>query len=773
MNSYTEKTNLHADKIELLDILIDSNMTSNEYSNNQNIIEKLGDFVDDFMTRLNGYALFSITNKKTTELKLLIKTHNDNSGWRPDKLDLYSWVIPQVIEQVIDFKLYKNESNLDLINKIIELKNFTRVNNDEIFSAVVVETFNGYDINLNKFESFQKLINIKHTIEITLNEEIELRKIYLSILQIITDEKNKIQNNITTFITRLNCPKLTINYDINVIDSDSLRLIKIDDVKSLGIKRFYTTNSIEKKDKKYLNYVEVNKKDAISRNSYDYDLKKIDNIFIAKTRTLSNYSISDYLAKVPFNFIDASRYILIVDIDNYSHILISEDPRINPNYLNDFLNCSLKYINLAISTYLNFNNTTITKTKGDIQFYNYKNFIKTEDEESPSPLQQNFKILKLMVDEYNYVDKKQKVQGSDILITDKIKYNNSTGAITYNDFNIAVDDKYIQSALQEIFESFLVQYYRNDISEQQILDQSLDKLFKTLSYRLQLKEKDNFTIPITINNLVKINIECKKSTSETKLFYINNQRFNKNEIILVIREMTCYRTQNQADLFIKNIGKVGLSVYIGITTGYELTLNGKNTIFKFKKEKGRSNYQLILESLSMPIVSKELINVLYRQFIGDANVTTDKLKTIIYKLSNSSKNYLKYKFLIDSTYTSFYTKSKELLDRKIKETESKEVKYVNASTHKKLDAILITGSSTRQYVLAYDKQNSYVFIDPILDKTSSPTDEIYASGKYICMIDQSNIKNNIGFDTVIAKLLALKHDSIIAKTIYNLEDELD
>ena len=87
------------------------------------------------------------------------------------------------------------------------------------------------------------------------------------------------------------------------------------------------------------------------------------------------------------------------------------------------------------------------------------------------------------------------------------------------------------------------------------------------------------------------------------------------------------------------------------------------------------------------------------------------------------------------------------------------------------------GLSGNRYIVAYDKINSYVFMNAELVTTEDVAifkeeKEIYKEGKYICMVDQSNIKSNFGYDTVIAKLLALKNDSIIAESIYNLEEEL-
>jgi hypothetical protein len=85
-----------------------------------------------------------------------------------------------------------------------------------------------------------------------------------------------------------------------------------------------------------------------------------------------------------------------------------------------------------------------------------------------------------------------------------------------------------------------------------------------------------------------------------------------------------------------------------------------------------------------------------------------------------------------------------------------------------LEAVKLTGLSGNEYIVAFDSKDSFVFVGP----QKKEENEYYSDGKYICMVDQSNIKSNIGYDTVISKLMALRNDSLIAGTIYNLDEEL-
>ena len=197
-------------------------------------------------------------------------------------------------------------------------------------------------------------------------------------------------------------------------------------------------------------------------------------------------------------------------------------------------------------------------------------------------------------------------------------------------------------------------------------------------------------------------------------------------------------------------------------------------IYKFKKDSGRSNFKLLIDDIEIGIKGKKLVNRLYKIIADDelnrysVRDLQSKLDNIIFTSVSTSGDYVKYKFLIDASYEAFVKKSKEFLDKKVEEIDGEFVEYYDENRNKKLDGIKLTGMSGNSYIIAYDSKESFVFMNP-----SVKEDKTYESGNYICMVDQSNIKSNIGYDTVISKMLSLKHDSMIASQIYNLEDELN
>jgi len=478
------------------------------------------------------------------------------------------------------------------------------------------------------------------------------------------------------------------------------------------------------------------------------------------------------LIRIPYNLIDKDRLILACRTKKFEwNIFVSPDPKVDVNYKETFEKDINDYLKRTCNK-LDGTDTTYIYDEAVQGLLYYSTFITNAKHSNANikgiPLY--LKAMKDMLDEYNYVIKKNKATGSDVTITDNIKYNHEKGRISYNDFSIEIDDEMLKADLYETFNAHLIKYYRNESTEQEILDNITYTVFISLQRRIN-NNRSNFSITIKINDVVEINLKARKSEKNGAIFYyLNNKRFNKNEIITLLREMTCYRNATEATAFISNISRLGLAVYIGITTGYEVKISkDKNQVFKFRKLKGRANYQLILDGTDVPIKGKKLITLLYNDFIGEyVNNFKNKIPEYIYECTGSAVEYLKYKALIDSSYEAFKEKSHEFLRKKIKDMDAKETKYYNKKARKVFDAIYVEGTSKNKYIIAYDTKNSYVFMAPEYDEA----EKRYGEGKYICMIDQSNIKSNISYDTVIAKLMALKNDSSIAHTIYNLEEEL-
>lgn len=745
-----------SNKIQLINTLIKDSISSKDYLNNTHVIEKLSEVIDRFTTHDRGHVLMSITMNKVTNLILITKVTDRESKYFPVNICFYAGLINNTIDKVVDVIVHEENYKENLHQFIRE--HCKKIDTQIIISSIIVDTLDGFKLNKSKIDEISKLINRESTNYLSITHP--THDLAQEISNDIIKRKKKIVDNIFEFSKDLDCPELILELSTNNnLEEKDIRIGQITKVVQIGNTRYYDL---------VLSRLGVGTKFIFHKrtagvSSDEFSVVNFDKNFIGET----NYNSDDIFLRIPYNLVDVGRYFIVFKRLNSQHnILVSSEERSDENYFESFKESINKYLHIACNKCVDVLKSGI---KDQCKLIDYINSEQNMNKEL-SGVQLILKSLKKMVDEYKYLSKKEKAVGSDIFITDKISYNNSEGKIKYNNFSIAINDELIKSRLINLMSNFLLRYYRGEITEQSILDQITNDLFESLRVRLNSYIKEDQKIDIIINDKVKVKLDIKRKTTGL-LTYINDIRFNKNEVITVIKEMTCYQEQENADMFIKNIGKIGLSVYIGITTGYEITANGKNQLYKFKKEKGRSNYTLILDNIDITIKGKSLISTLYSNFLEKNPRIANKISDIITESIPSTKDYIKYKLLIDSSYEAYKNKSKEFLDQKVKMTNSKYTTYINNANRKKMEAIYINGISGRNYILAYDLKESLVFIDPNVEIKDEV--ELFSNGKYICMVDQSNIKSNIGYDTVVSKLLALKNDSVIASKIYNLKDELN
>lgn len=768
--------------LDMLNNILDAKLNTKEFINNQEVINKIGQIVKDTLLLTKGYVLFSITYRKNNTLFLITKSLDSSY------FNIYSWIQNSSIDKVLSVKIHEKKI-FDLDKFLDESNNKINLSESEIFENILVPTLNGYAINTNKIKDLQEFMK-QPTAAITTNlsisqnniEDSEYINLFTFIINSINNAKISTKNFIKNFSKKLKCPELEINVNDQVFSADKIIISKIIGIKgNLNTRyvqlRHYEFNPNLSIPKVTKSITKLSKKPTDS--SFTYKIIN-DNYIIEKKSIGCRYISTDNFSRIPYNFMDIGRYIVQIygksDLDY--DILISGDPKVNSEYVISFQETIQKFIDLKTKLKTNIDDTVIkvknnqeTKIVANIESYFdnqlYNDNDDNQESKSNNPLSTKLRALKKMVDEYNYISKKQKSIGKDINVTDKIKFNHTDGKVAYNNFSIAINDEMVKTLLYSLFEDYIVDFYRNKITEEDILNKIIDQIFHSLNYRLNSKSKDNFTIDMIINDKINIKIDSKLTKSNSRLFYINDQRFNKNELIVVLKEITCYQSQQEADLFIRNIGKVGLSVYIGVTSGFQYG----ERLYRFKKLDGRSNYHLVLDNIDVPIKGKKLISLLYENFIEKSHPAISRINQIVFECTSNTSDYMKFKFLIDSAYQSFIQRSKEYLNNKIKETDSKIVLYLNKNTY--MDAVLVHGLSGKDYIISYDKTNSYVFMNSELLSTKKDNLEVYKNGKYICMIDQSNIKSNIGYDTIIAKIMALKNDSILAKNIYNLADELN
>jgi hypothetical protein len=483
----------------------------------------------------------------------------------------------------------------------------------------------------------------------------------------------------------------------------------------------------------------------------------------------SSYSVdcSDLITdEIPYNLIDEGRYFVSCKCGSNLKVWISEDPKVDKDLRDNFFELLEKKLHSVFSNTIDITGSTI----GNFTAFNYvqKEISEIQDAVEGSLLNCNLKALKKMVNEYKYIIRKTKALGKDVMITDKIKYQHEQGKLIYGDFSLGTDNDLMKNDIQEFFGSKLLTYFRGEEQEEEILGKAINLFFNSLDQTLSNTAKESIEINLVVNNVINITVSSKVFNHKSRFFYINNQRVNKNEVALMLKEISCYRDIASAQAFITNIGRVGLSVYMGVTSGYTLKL-GTEKIFKFKKLKGRSNYELLLEGSNTKIKGKKLISCLYDQFLFNASTEEamkSKIDDVIRETSSSTSEFIRYKLLIDDTFTSFKQQSEAVLDKKLLELDGQKIKFMIKKTVK--EGVLITGLSGNTYAIAYDNSGSWVFMNPTLDIK----DNVYKDGSYVCMVDQSNVKSSFSYDTVIAKMMALKNDSVISKQIYNLDEAL-
>lgn len=765
---------------ELFDKLVCGELTPAEFKNNSVIIEEFSKVVDDIMKLETGYCLLTvdIRNKRN----IIVISKDGEGSWY--KYRVYSNTKEIPLDNPVSFKVHEIKNNVDLRNEISSAagKIPYSINEKEILELIVTDTLDGYRINIGKLNPIIQMADSTFSVEYTErshfkdNGNEDILELYDSLQSAIVNEKTNVISKLNKYITGLKCNALHIedNIKIHGISSETemssfnksciASFLKVGDVKKIGNVRyavltsftFYTTRTREIS-------CEVNS--SIERRRPEdraYQLRPVDKLYY--TTTYNGHSESWARDCLPYNFLDKGRMTIACGFNGLlKQLVVSNDPKIDTDYKAKMSDGMASVIKETIREAIDTRNVRIVD-KDNKDAVKYMSLLRLSKKELTST-QEFMQSIKILTDEYKYVVKRQKAEGADVKITDNIIYNHTDSRLSYNDFSIKVNDEQLKNEIFSSCTELSVAYYRGTKTEQLIIDSLLSNIFYNLKNRIEGWSDSGFPVTLTFNDAVNITINREGKNNFT---YINDQRFNRNEIIPIIREMTCYRDQGTANKFVNTIGRLGLSVYIGITTGYSLS----SRIYRFKKNKGRSNYTLIIDDIEVNMKGKKVLNSLYEMTNGMSYSTVKKLDEMIFKVATSGYDYVKYKFLIDSSYKAFMEKSKKFLKDKIEEVEGEEVLYFDTTRKKQLSGVKVTGTSGKDYIVAYDSKESFVFMSPIF-KCKEGEVNIYEKGNYICMIDQSNIKSNIGYDTVISKVMSLKHDSVIASRIYNLEDELN
>lgn len=783
--------------LNTIDYLINIKVNSANISNYEEIINSIGKIVNDLDKQESGYHLFEIGYEKTRTLILLTK---DGKSY----FNIDTWNIKNNISELIYFKSHEFGNTWDIKTRYMEnvrnnpkYQNSLSITYGIFLTACFTETLNGIaiiekhgidfieyvhansnfsPINISLTESYNDNKNVINNSSMDNIHKININKL-LDMKENYKEPIKRSEYILNKFHQTLKCEALHINANYNA--SDNLIYGKILEVKTFGNIRFAKW-IVYKLSPNNINYAyEFHSYDIEVQNINNFQYQLIDNNYYTLGMESNSssygygYNRSSPFSRVHYNFIDKNREFIATSKGFRYKWTCSQDPAvdndssikfwnsINDNIINENMNPDLS------ETYIQYNDDT----RQNIRF------------NSLNSLRENMQTIKNYVNEYNYITKKKSAfKGDNVFITDNIQYLADTGCIKYNDFSLAINDDLIKNDINNNFNNYILQFYRKELTEEIIIENILTHFYTSLTRWINRYASSESNVIITINENINLKIDMKLGKNKSKLFYLNGQRFNKDEIILILKELVCSKNQKDADNFIKNIGKLGLSVYIGIVSGYCIQTNSSTKLFKFTKEKGRSKYSMHLNEVKIPIKGKAIFNKLfditYLNTVDDHSnaYKNSKFNELIYKSCESLADYIKYKFLIDSAYEEFKSKSLEFLNKKIDDVNGEQV-FMKHENGKIMNGVKIIGTSKNTYVIAYNLTESFVYSSPTLTNDKKIVDEksydIYSGGKYICMIDQSKIKSAIGYDTVISKMMALKNDSYIAGQIYNLAEELN
>ena len=726
----------------LLSSLCASETLVQELRRNEKAVSELGNLIDRLDKLQNAYTILELRSGYRSQILIL------NKNLEQLRYSIYGQTLINKVDlgtsiTVHDFKEMSIETELEITK---------RGDKEIVLTYSLTDTPSGLKIVPFKAKQLVEMSN-KDT---STDSSPEIANLFETTRNVISKAKTLAERYHLKFVENLQEPELKFNCNMdNGPDINCMAFGKMTKVIKIDNTRYYTIQYKYKTPEEFLGKTKCMK---ITPSNNERKIKAVANgIYELNKSVYSYYGVSDtdlISDEIPYNLIDEGRLFVSAKCGGTITTWVSEDPKVNSELYGQFFELLVEKLKESYISEANVETTHI----GKFRAINYVTHSKD--------ISGNLKAIKKMVNEYKYITQKKKSIGSDISITDKIKYCNTDGKISYGDFCLQTDSEYMKNEIIEFFNEKILAFFRGEGSEESILNASIDIFFKSLNDILSSVAKEAIIVNLVINNKIKVKVEARIFANHNRFFYINDQRINKNEVSLMLKEISCYKDESSAISFLTNVGRIGLAVYMGVTSGYTLN-TGSDVIYKFRKLKGRSNYELILDNAVTSIKGKKLLTCLYEQFLNNdrtARELREKIDNIIKDSVMSTTDFLRYRLLIDETYTSFKEQSELVLNRKIEELEGTKVSYLLKKTLK--TAILIVGTSGNQYIIAYDSKGSWVFMNP------TKSNDTYSDGSYICMVDQSNIKSSFSYDTVIAKLMAVKNDSVIAKQIYNLEEVL-
>lgn len=290
-------------------------------------------------------------------------------------------------------------------------------------------------------------------------------------------------------------------------------------------------------------------------------------------------------------------------------------------------------------------------------------------------------------------------------------------------------------------------------------------------------------IDLKIGN-VDIKLEYKYNSNT---FYINGKRINKDEVVPVLYKALCYTDTKQYNSIVEIISKTSLEIHKFIAEGLTFDLN----ISSFTKElktyiQGSDNLDNLKSYFK---VTFRIVRIKNSNFIEMKDGTMIKIKNTraLLNLKGKTVQYGKFKEVFGpdnnifdgevkvdedvnigeiisqakERYIKAFEKSKKLLADAIEEVGAEVVKNWNSKKGVKVDGI-----SGNTYFIEISNMDN-----PLEGEVSCRVYH-YTTGNYICIVDKHGGGHQAGVDRAVARLYALRNDSLLANDVYTLHSYL-
>jgi hypothetical protein len=280
------------------------------------------------------------------------------------------------------------------------------------------------------------------------------------------------------------------------------------------------------------------------------------------------------------------------------------------------------------------------------------------------------------------------------------------------------------------------------------------------------------TINIVIGD-VKIALRYNAPTS---VFYINDKRINKDEVVDVMLKAICANTQESYTEALDIISKTSLEMHKFILEGLNIDITFGNMpkelegyltdsdikkymslSFRIAREKGINYIELGSKFIKIKD-SRKLMDLRYRssqyseitRLFGPGTTVLEEPIEIHSQMADIIE-------VARAKYLAAFEKSKELLAFSLKELDA------TVTNFKGSDGVVIRGNSGNQYFIKVSNLN-----DPMKGEPEC-TVYLYPSYTHICIVDKSSTVKTVGMDKLVARMFALKNDSFLTGEIHTLK----